>query len=266
MVLFLTLTLKVIENNIKKWPHGTCSEKLSKEEEFAKCLSKETKKNFEKHSPMSLIKDGDDLKILSESDLKDKEWEEKEWKGIVAKCHEMTDHIKECRDVRVITTVDERLAGQDANLTVVELVAADESFEYFHVPKMDIENFLLALGAILSTGFGFSLYTWRGCRWNRSKKDGKCCFFGFRTKTEDKETRRVTQLEDGRQADQLLITQLREDFARQNAELYDQALIRFVGVIDPIRTEMKNLRTELNEKVDRHNVDEIVRRSCRRRY
>ena len=213
-----------------------------------------------------LAKDGDDLKILSESDLKGKEWEEKEWKGILTKCHEMTDHIKECKDVRVITTVDERLAGQDANLTLVELVPADESFEYIHVPKMDIESFLLIMGGILSTGFGFSLYTWRGCRWNRHKKDGKCCFFGFRTEKEDKETKRVTQLEKARQDDRALIVQMRNELERRNAELYDQALIRFVGTLDPIRTEIKNLRAELDEKVDRHNVDEIVRRSSRRRY
>ena len=213
------LILQVTETNVMTWPHRTCSEKLSKEGELAKCLSKESIENFEKHSPMSLIPAGDDLKILSKSNLNET-WEKKEWKRISTKCHEMTDHIKECNDVRVVTTVDERLAGQDSNLTLVELVPSNESFQYIHEPKMDIESFLLTMGAILSTGFGFSLYTWRGCRWKRHKKDGKCCFFGFKSDIEDSEARRVTQIENGRRADRKLIGRLTENNAKLNVDVH----------------------------------------------
>ena len=172
--------LQVTEINVMTWPHRTCSEKLSKEQELATCLSNESIKTFQKHSPMSLINNGDDRKILSKSDLEGP-FEKKEWKGIETKCHEMTDHIKECTDVRVVTTVDERIAGQDTNITLVEMVPANASFQYIHGPKMDIESFLIMIGTILSTAAGFSFYTWRGCRWKRHKKDGRCCYFGFKS-------------------------------------------------------------------------------------
>ena len=129
------------ERNVKTWPHRKCFEGRSKENELAACLERETKKNFQKHSPMSFIIDGDDHKILSVSDFHD-DWDMKAWKEIVNECHEVTDHIKECDDVRVVTTVDERLAGQGNNITLVELVPANASFEYIHGPIMDIETFL----------------------------------------------------------------------------------------------------------------------------
>ena len=222
-----------------KWPFRKCSEKLSKETELAACLSRETIGNFQKRSPMDLIHDGDNLKILSVSDINDK-WEMKAWKKIVDKCHEMTDHIQECKDVRVVTTVDERLAGQDTTITLVELVPANESFEYINEPDMDIESFLLLIGAILSTGFGFSLYTWRGCRWKRYKKDGKCCFFGFKSKIEDPETKRVTRLEDGRQTDRALIDQAAKNVAILSVEVrkINQTLLQVIGAVGPIRTDI----------------------------
>ena len=229
------------------------------------CLSKQIKETFQKRSPMALIKKGDNLTILSDSVFHD-DWEKKEWKNIVNKCHEMTDHIKECKDVRVVTTVDERLAGQGTNLTIVELVPAAESFEYIHEPKMDIQSFLLLIGAILSTGFGFSLYTWRGCRWNRFKKHGRCWYFGFKSKIEDPEAKRVTQVVDEQKTDRELIVQLMENNAILNVEVrkINQTLLQVI----PLRTEIKTLRTEIKtgldkmkkKKVDKHDLDKMFAR------
>ena len=249
------------ETNVMKWPLRKCSEKLSKETELAACLSRETIGNFQKHSPMDLIQEGDNLKILSVSDFHD-EWEMKAWKKIVDKCHEVADRIKECKDVRVVTTVDERLAGQDTNLTLVELVPANESFEYIHEPKMDIESFLLLIGAILSTGFGFSLYTWRGCRWKRYKNDGKCCYFGFKSKIEDPEARRVTRVVDDQRTDRELIVQLMENNAILNTEVrkINQTLLQVIGAVGPIRTDVKTLQTGLEKfkKKNKHELKNIV--------
>ena len=268
------LKLQVTEKNVKAWPHRKCSEELSKENELAACLSRETNKNFQKHSPMSFIIDGDDHKILSVSDFHD-DWEMKAWKNILNKCHEATDHIKECDDVRVVTTVDERLAGQGNNITLVELVPANLSFEYIHDPKMDIETFLLLIGAILSTGFGFSLYTWRGCRWNRFKKDGKCCYFGFKSQIEDPEAERVTRVVDDQKTDRELIVQMWDDISKQNTELrkINQTLLQVIGAVDPIRTGMKKLETDVDKlkkktkkTVNRHDFDEIIKQLSQRRH
>ena len=183
----------------------------------------------------------------------------------------MTDHIKECKDVRVVTTVDERLAGQDTNLTIVELVPAEESFEYIHEPKMDIESFLLLIGAILSTGFGFSLYTWRGCRWNRFKKHGRCWYFGFKSKVEDPEAERVTQVVDEQKTDRELIVQLMENNAILNVEVrkINQTLLQVI----PLRTEINALQTGLDKlkkktkkTVNRHDFDEIIKQLSQRRH
>ena len=222
---------------------------------------------------MSLILDGDDRKILSKSDL-DGQFEKKEWKQIVTKCHDMTDNIKECKDVRVVTTVDERISGQDTNLTLVELVPANASFQYIHGPKMDIESFLIMIGAILSTAFGFSFYTWRGCRWKRHKKDGKCCYFGFKSEKEDPEAKRVTRVVSEQQTDRELIVQLMEDNAKLNTEVrkINQALLQVIGTVGPIRTEIKALGTDVDKlkkktkkTVSRHDFDEIVKQLSQRR-
>ena len=261
------------ETNVMTWPHRTCYEDRSKEQELSKCLSKQIKDNFQKRSPMAIIINGDNRKILSESDFND-EWEEKAWKRIETKCHEMTNHIKACNDVRVVTTVDERLSGQGTNLTLVELVPADQSFEYIHTPKMDIESFLQLIGAILSTGFGFSLFTWRGCRWKRYKKHGRCWYFGFRTDNEDPEARRVTQLEDGGQADKALIKQMRKTIEKLEADQKktNHILKHFAGNFDPIRTEMKKLETGFDKlkkknkkKVNRQDMDGILDEYFRQR-
>ena len=222
---------------------------------------------------MSFIIDGDDHKILSVSDFHD-DWEMKAWKEIVNECHEVTNHIKECDDVRVVTTVDERLAGQGNNITLVELAPANASFEYIHDPKMDIETFLLLIGAILSTGFGFSFYTWRGCRWRRYKKDGKCCYFGFKSEIEDPEAERVTRVVDDQRTDRELIVQMWDDISKQNTELrkINQTLLRVIGTFDPIRTEMNKLETGLDKlkkknkkKVNRHDLDQLLAEYLRRR-
>ena len=226
---------------------------------------------------MSLIKDVDDRKILSKSDLEGP-FEKKEWKRIETKCHEMTDHIKECTDVRVVTTVDERIAGQDTNITLVEMVPANASFQYIHGPKMDIESILIMIGTILSTAFGFSFYTWRGCRWKRHKKDGRCCYFGFKSEKEDPEARRVTRVVDEQQTDRELIYQMRKEMAeltaKLNVELHknNQTLLLLVDTVNPIRTEMKKLGTDVDKlkkktkkTVNRHDFDEIIKQLSQRR-
>ena len=262
------------ETNVMTWPHRTCYEDRSKEKEFSKCLDKQCKETFQKHSPMAIITKGDNHTILSDSVFHD-DWEKKEWKNIVNKCHEMTDHIKECKDVRVVTTVDERLAGQGTNLTIVELVPAEESFEYIHEPKMDIESFLLLIGAILSTGFGFSLYTWRGCRWNRFKKHGRCWYFGFKSKIEDPEAERVTQVVDDQKTDRELIVQLMENNAILNVEVrkMNQTLLQVIGAVHPIQTGMKKLGADVDKlkkktkkTVNRHDFDEIIKQLSQRRH
>ena len=156
---------------------------------------RKTIKSFERHSPMTLVSEGkgDDKKILSELNLED-HFHRREWRKILAACQDEADRIKECKDVRVVTTVDERLAAD--NFTLVELVPADASFDFSHDPKIDIIDFLLKIGASLSTAFGVSLYTIIRCRWRRYAKDGKCCGFGFKSKIEDPDTRRLTKLEN----------------------------------------------------------------------
>ena len=186
----------------------------------------------------------------------------------MAACQDKADLIKECKDVRVVTTVDERLAAD--NFTIVELVPADASFDFSHDSKIDIIDFLLKIGASLSTAFGVSLYTIIRCRWRRYAKDGKCCGFGFKSKIEDPETRRLTKLENENEQmkrdmeimkrDMDMMKQYTEQmkqekeqmrreltaqtaYIRQTAETLD----RFVDTVDPIRTDIGKVELDIQQ-------------------
>ena len=161
-------------------------------------------------------KDADNQNILSESKL-DGRFEKRAWKEIVTKCEKKSDLIKECADVRVITTVDERIAG--TNFTLNELVPADASFDLTQKPQVDIIDFILKIGAILSTAFGFSLCTIIRCRWRRYAKHGKCCGFGFESKIEDPETKRVHQVEEVNEQMKLHNEQLKQDMEKARQDL-----------------------------------------------
>ena len=219
---------------------------------FADCVSKQTYETFGRRSPMSFIRNGNDQTILSELDLKD-EWKKNKWEKILRECHDKTEHIKECKDVRVVTSVDERLVG--VNFTISELIPTDPSLEFTHDPEMDIPAFLILIATILSTGFGFSLYTWRGCRWNRHKNNGACCFCWFTSKIEDPLTQRIIELEEGRRADKELLAQLKEELTKLKVEHQEasaavgQLPVQYAlkETVDPIKTEFKALQMELKK-------------------
>ena len=232
---------QLTENNVNEFPHGSCKDGISKEDVLADCVEKETKDLFKTHSPMTIVfsKDADERKILSESIL-DGPFETRAWKQIVSKCEEKSDLIKECKDVRVVTTVDERIAGK--NFTLVELVPADASFDLTHNPQTDLISFLLKICAILSTGFGFSLFTWMGCRWTRYAKHDPCCWFGFKGKIEDPQAKRVTKLESDMEQSKKEAATLRADLQR-TTEILDS----FVETVDPIRTDIRTLEVDVGQ-------------------
>ena len=238
---------QLTENNVNEFPHGTCRD-MSKEDVMAKCLEEETMNLFKTHSPMTIVfeKDADNQHILSESNL-DGPFEKRAWNEIVIKCEKKSNLIKECKDVRVITTVDERIAG--TNFTLNELIPADASFDLTQKPEVDIIDFLLKIGAIVSTAFGYSLYTIIRCRWRRYAKDGKCCGFGFESKIEDPETRRVTQLEEANEQLRHDMEQSRRETAQLRTDLKwtSDILNRFVETVDPIRKDIKILEVDVGQ-------------------
>ena len=249
----------------------TCKDGFSKEDAIAECLEEQTIKSFERHSPMTLVSErkGDDEKCQSfPNRILDGYFPRIGWRKILAACQDKADLIMECKDVRVVTTVDERLATD--NFTHVELVPADASFDFSHDQKIDIIDFLLKIGASLSTAFGVSLYTIIRCRWRRYAKDGKCCGFGFKSKIEDPDTKRLTKLENENEQmkrDMNMMKQEKEQmrqemttqtaYIRQTAETLD----RFVDTVDPNRTDigkvesdLKQLRGKVNEGFTRLTV------------
>ena len=128
--------------------------------------------------------------------------------------------------------------------------------------------------SIVYLPFGFSFYTWRGCRWKRHKKDGRCCYFGFKSEKKSPEARRVTRVVNEQQTDRELIVQLMENNAKLNVELHknNQTLLLLVDTVNPIRTEVKKLGTDVDKlkkktkkTVNRHDFDEIIKQLSQRR-
>ena len=215
---------------------------------------------------MSIIGNGNDQTILSKSDLEDKR-KKKKWEKILRECHDKSEHIKECNDVRVVTSVDERLVGD--NFTISELIPTDPSLEFTHDPEMEIPAFLILIGTILSTAFGFSLYTWMGCRWKRHKNNDACCFCGFTSKIEDPQTQRIIELEEASRADKELLAQLREELTKLKVDHQEasaavgQLPVQYAlkETVDPIKIGFKTLEAELKKmkkKVDKIYVKEEV--------
>ena len=186
---------------------------------------------------MSIVWKGNDLKMLSDNDLKGP-WEKKFWRRIARECNSLYRDIIGCTEQRLVTAIDERRIGD--NLTIYEMIPSLPSMDYSHNPQMDIENFILFIFAILSTGFGFALYPCLPCRWDRTKKDGACCGCGFTSDIPDDEEKRVIVLEEG-------VDEIREAYEKMSVEL--MMLKEKVGHGQEQATVASNERANLKDEV-----------------
>ena len=201
--------------NMKR-PYGNCSEGDSREKLTAECVQNRTRDAFVRQSPMSIVKTGNDMMMLSNSDLEKKSWK-RHWRKIARECNNWHQNITGCTEQRLITAVDERRIGD--NLTIYEMIPSLPSMEYSHNPQMDIENFILFIFAILSTGFGFALYTCLPCRWDRTRKTAPCCGCGFTSDIPDPDEKRVIDLEKAQTIVHSDLKEIREANDKMKKEL-----------------------------------------------
>ena len=138
---------------------GNAAEETHREKLTAGCVEQKTKNLFVRQSPMSIVWEGNKMKMLSDYDLKGP-WEKRFWRRIARECNSLYRDIIGCTEQRLVTAIEERRIGD--NFTIYEMIPSLPSMDYSHNPQMDIETFILAIGAHSSRPGSDSLST-PGC-------------------------------------------------------------------------------------------------------
>ena len=248
----MTILLQQQSVQNMEWPYGSCTRNgTSREKLTADCVERKTNEIFRCRSPMSIVKEGNGMKILSIGDLENTS-RKKYWRKIARECNNMYTNTTGCTEQRLVTAIDERRIGE--NFTIYEMVPSLPSMDYSNNPQMDIEDLLIFIGSILSTGFGFALYTCLPCRWNRTKKDGACCGCGFSSEIPDDDEKRVEDLEEALEGVIAHLTTLEE---KVNQSGHGQAAV--------VHDEMANLEDEMGNlyQFRKINSRNSGRASCR---